>query len=326
MNLMFDFDPAQYAPALAREGFVHIRKGVSEGFYAILRRQVEEYMATRRMKEFAIGDKQQALYTFPEGGNYYDELLNAVAAVCSLPREKLVLSERHIKTYEDDTDPNPPLHKDRFASEIAVGLSVHVKPGSTLVLYPYDQVWVNTYNSSTELRKGLSSDVYPEALLRSARRVEIQDFPRDVIVFRGHSIWHLRASGAGTTMLYLKLNAFDCDPLGEDPRTPEYRKATEAGLALSDIALATCVPIVGRRVDSIQKRYTRRWEGTNAVALYGEPAFTIDDDEMRALRAMDGRLTLREIVAEMDGAPVDGYRKIRRLARRGIVDLLPTGH
>src|SRR5438067_389013 len=83
--------------------------------------------------------------------------------------EARVLSERHIKAYDADARPEPDAHKDRFASEISVGIAIRVQPGSTLVLYPYDEVGVNPFNSSAELYASLSSTEHPRVALRSAR-------------------------------------------------------------------------------------------------------------------------------------------------------------
>ena len=83
-------------------------------------------------------------------------MIETVAAVCGLHPRDVVLSERHIKVYEPNAVPDPPAHKDRFASQIAVGFSVHVPEGSTLVFYPYDHLEINPFNSSTELREPLA--------------------------------------------------------------------------------------------------------------------------------------------------------------------------
>ena len=104
-----------------------------------------------------------------------------------------MLSERHVKAYDADAASEPHAHKDRFASQISVGLSVHVKPGSTLVLYPYEETETNPFNTSVQLRASLSPDRYPEPRLKKAGRIEIKDAARDVIMFRGHTFWHLRA-------------------------------------------------------------------------------------------------------------------------------------
>jgi hypothetical protein len=326
MEPMFSFDPRAYAASYAAEGYVHIPRGLTNGFLALLSRQVEEYLRAGLVKNFVIGDKQQAIYQFPAGQDYHGQLLDAVAAVCGLNPRQLVLSERHIKAYDADAAPHPLAHKDRFASQVSVGLSVRVPPGSTLVLYPYDELDINPFNSSTEYRASLSPDRVPETTLQEARRVEIHDTPGDVIIFRGHAIWHLRERPANTVMLYLKLNTFYCDPLDEDARTPELRRHTEALLRAADAELAEAVPILGRRVDYIHRRFTRDWHEVVGVVLYGEKHFTIDQIELQALRMMDGRQSVRSLLKGLGErcGQAPGCGLIRRLAARGVIDLLPV--
>lgn len=326
MKPLFNFDPAQYAPAFASQGFVHIPGGLTEEFYQVLVKQVDDYLQGQLLKDFAIGDKQQALYQFPQGRDYYGELVSAVAGVCRADPAALVLSERHIKAYEAKAISDPPAHKDRFASEFAVGFSVRVTEGSTLVLYPHDELDVNAFNSSTELRASLRPEWTPEKTLANATRVEIQDSPRDVIMFRGNSIWHLRAKPAGTVMLYLKLNTFNCDPLGEDPATASFRVRTAELLTRSDEELERLVPLVGRRVDYVHRRYNRNWKEVIGVVLWGERPFSIDDAELRAFQAIDGKRTVRDLIEAMGPGASRPARaaKVRLLAGRGAIDLLPS--
>jgi hypothetical protein len=322
---MFAFDPHTYNRAFASTGYAYIPGGLTPAFLTLLAQQVEDYLQGELLKNFAIGDKQQALYQFPPGQDYHGQLLDMVGTVCGLDPRQLVLSERHIKAYDAGAAPFPLPHKDRFASEVSVGFSVRVPPGSTLVLYPDDEREVNQFNSSTEYRASLGPERVPEKALQHARRVVIADTPGDVIVFRGHSIWHLRERPANTVMLYLKLNAFHADPLGEDARTPQLRRYTEMLLQAPDGELEDAIPIVGRRVDSIQQRFTRDWREVRGVVLYGEKHFTIDEAELQALRMMDGRRCVRDIlkaVAKQGGASL-GCNQIRRLAARGVIDLLP---
>lgn len=323
-DAMFCFDPAKYAEHFAREGYVHIPGGVTEGFYRKMVKQVEENMKTKLMKEFAIGDKQQSMYEFPDDGHdYFNELRRYVGGVTGLKAQDLVVSERHVKAYEADASPTPHAHKDRFASEISVGLSVHVKEGSTLVLYPYDELDTNPFNTSVQLRASLSPDRYPEPRLEKARRIEIKDAQRDVIMFRGHKIWHLRANPALTTMLYFKMNALNCDPLGEDPRTPVLRNSTETAIGLSDDQLEKMVAHVGRRVDYIHRLFNRDWVEVPGVVLWNEKHFSIDEDEFRLLKALDGRRRLGDVVTAVNGTDrATMLSKVRRLARRGVVDLV----
>jgi hypothetical protein len=323
---MFIFDPAKYAEHFARHGYVHIPGGVSEQFYAKLVKQVDENMKSKKMKEFAIGDKQQAMYEFPDGADYAQELCDKIAAVCALKSDDIVISERHIKAYDADAQPHPNAHKDRYASQISVGLSVQVKERSTLVLYPYDENDINPFNTSVALRASLSPDRYPEPRLTQARRVEIQDAARDVIVFRGHTIWHLRENPANTTMLYLKLNAFNCDPLGEDRRTPPLRQETENNARVDDSQIGKLIPQIGRRVDYIHRMYTRDWREVAGVVLWNEKHFSVDEDELKMMQAMDGKRSVEAVAAAAiaasgaDRAAV--LEKVRRLARRGVIELL----
>lgn len=325
MDSMFAFIPQDYATAFASDGFVHIHQGLAPAFFRALVKQVDAYLAGDLLADFAIGDKQQALYEFPAGAEYHDQLLRAVAGVCGVAAGRLVLSERHIKAYEAKAVPDPLAHKDRFASEFAVGFSVRVPPGSALMLFADDELAVNPFNSSTELRASLRKETLPEATLRDARRVAIVDAPGDVIIFRGHAMWHLRSRPAGTVMLYLKLNTYNCDPLGEDPATAAIRERTIQLLTQPDTALAQMIPQLGRRVDYVQRRYNRDWREVIGVILWGQRHFTIDAAELRALQALDGRRCVREIIDAM-GPATDrqaNHVKLRCLAERGIIDLFP---
>src|SRR5690242_16764720 len=139
MQPMFAFDPQRYRSAFATEGYAHISGGLTTAFLALLAKQVEDYLKGELIKNFDIGAKQQALYQFPPGQDYHGQLLDMVSVVCGLDRRQLVLSERHIKAYDATAAAFPLPHKDRFASEVSVGFSVRVPPGSSLVLYPYDE-------------------------------------------------------------------------------------------------------------------------------------------------------------------------------------------
>jgi hypothetical protein len=278
------------------------------------------------LKDYLVGDKKQAVYQLPEGERYLKELLNTIGTICGLDPKELLLSERHIKVYDADAKPNPLAHKDRFASQISVGISVDVPEGSTLVLYPYDHLEVNPFNSSTELRASFAPERAPETYLQHARRVEIADKPGDVVVFRGHKIWHLRERPANTTMVYLKLNVLNCDPLGEDRLTQERRDTTMQLIEAADEEFAELLPLIGRRVDYFHKRYDRNWQEVIGVVLWGQPHKTIDEHELRVLQAIDGRSPVRTVLANALGASRSrtACDLVRSLAARGIVDLLPA--
>ena len=321
MSKMFDFDGASYAQHFTKSGFVHIPQGLTEEFYRRLVDYVEASFSISQKKEFAVGDKQQALFEFLEP-QHYDELRQTVAAVCNVAPESLALSERHIKQYESEAAPHPLAHKDRFGSEVAVGFSIHVPEGSSLVIYPDHDVSANPFNSTAELRSSFLLDRAPEPGLATAARVEIRDQPRDVMMFHGNAMWHLREYSAGTTVLYLKLNTYNCDTLGEDPVTAHLRSRT-ATLAQSPRSTWECsIPVLSRQVEYVERRYNRDWKEVIGVTVRGKPFATITDDELCLLQAMDGQRTVAEIVGPMGDGNCRVLETIRRLAEYGIVDLL----
>ncbi len=322
MNKMFAFNPADYAATFAAKGYVHIPGGLDAEFHRQLVGQVQAMREANRLKEWAIGDKQQSLYEFPTGHDYRRELCEYVGKVTGLNSDSLVISERHIKDYEAGAAPNPLPHKDRYATEIAVGFAVHVSPQSALVFYPFTDVGLNHFNTAAEFRASLSDEKLPEQVLKNAPRVEFHDRAGDVFMFHGNSIWHTRTNPANTTMLYFKMNSFHCDPLGEDPLTPAVRSKTAELLTLPDVELVKTVPVIGRRVDYIHQRFNRQWQQLAGVVLWGEKHLTVDQEELAALRLMDGLRTLGAVLAE--SAAVDKsvlLGKLRRLAARGVVDL-----
>jgi len=326
MEKMFTFNPSSYAREFTEKGFVLIPQGVTEEFHNYMVEQVENYRQPKVLKEFAIGNKQQSLFEFPDNSDSLNQLFEMVGGVTGLDSKRLVLSERHIKSYESDAAPNPLAHKDRYASEISVGLSIHVPKGSKLVLYPYDHLEVNPFNSAAGLRASFSPDQHPEGYLETARKVVYSDSPRDVLLFRGNAVWHLRSNPANTVNLYLKLNSFNCDPIGEDPTTEMTRKRTLEALTMSDDVLLNLIPMIGRRVDYVHRQCTRQWDEIFGVVLWGESHFTIDEQEFAALKTMDGKRNVRSVLAQMNGSTnqTGCLSKIRRLAARGVVDLVPA--
>lgn len=322
MPKMFSFDPTAYAETFLERGYAHISPGLRPEFLANLLRYVDDSFDEKHLKDFARGDKQQAMYEFLEA-EHYDELRDVVGALCGVEPSSLTLSERHIKQYEAGANPHPLAHKDRFGSEFSVGFSIRVPQGSTLVIYPQDELGANPFNSTAELRSSFSPETVPEPRLKTARRLEIQDRPGDVQVFRGSAMWHLREHGAETTVLYLKLNTYNCDTLGEDPHTDETREQTLSTLNMG-VAWTSTVPVLGRRVDYIHRRYSRDWKELFGVVLSGQPHTTISEMEFDILRAMDGQLTAKDVSSQFGLSSGAAAEAIRRLAQRGIVDLLTT--
>jgi hypothetical protein len=324
---IFAFDPADYHNTFAEHGWVHIKNGIHPEFFSELERFAEESLGSTKLDQFAIkGKKEQSLYEFPPGVDFPAELFDAVSAVCGLRRETMTLSERHIQAYEANAAPEPVAHKDRFPSQISVGLSVAVPPESRLVLYPYDHRELNPFNASAALLRSLQPHEQPDVILKDAREVEIADEAGDVVMFYGSTTWHLRRRSARSVNLYLKVNDFDADPLGEDPSTPLRRERTLALLANGD-GLAERVPARSRRLDFVSRQYTvHGWHESLAVALYGEPPIGLTPAQLELLRLVDGRQTLGELLDEVTRRN-GGEREVVQtdavsLVERGVLDLV----
>jgi hypothetical protein len=120
------------------------------------------------------------------------------------------------------------------------------------------------------------------------------------------------------------MNTYNCDTLGEDPHTAEFRQRTLSFLNAPAAEQAEKIPVLARRVDYIHRRYARDWSEVFGVVIYGEPHATISRVEFEVLRQMDGKRTVREIASQLAAmnAGENAGEAIRDLARRGIVDLL----
>jgi hypothetical protein len=322
---IFAFDPIRYRAQFEAQGWVHIKGGIDAEFLAVLQDFARASLAETRLDSFAIkGKKEQSLYTFPPDVDFPDELFDAVTAVCGLQRERMTLSERHIQAYERDADPEPPAHKDRFPSRISIGLSIDIPPESQLVLYPYDERAINPFNTSAGFRRHLQSSELPEVVLKGAREVVLDDAAGDVVMFHGSSTWHLRRSAARSVNLYLKVNDFGCDPLGEDPRTPAIRERSRELLADGGTVGERTV-VLSRRFDTVARVYTRnQWEGRLEAVVFGEPAFGITALQGEMIRSVDGGMRFDDLVRRVAGGaePEHVRRQALVLVERGALDLV----
>jgi hypothetical protein len=325
---IFAFDPAQYRDMYAQTGWVHIKQGVDADFLEAVRDFARNSLTDERLGAFAIqGKKGQAVYDFPSEVNFPDEIFDVVSSLCGLSRETITLSERHIQSYDLDADPNPPAHKDRFPSQVSVGLSIEIPRESRLVLYPHEHREVNPFNSSTAFYRSLQPHELPEVVLKGAREIEIDDEAGDVVAFPGSTTWHLRRNSPGATNLYIKLNDFDCDPLGEDPETSARRDRTVALLAArGDSSLEQHSVVLSRRLDFVGRQYTRNnWQEQLQAALWGSDPFGLAPLQLEMLQKVDGKRTLGSLVDELctDGRSRDAVLEDAiTLVERGALDLI----
>jgi hypothetical protein len=318
---MFDFDLADAAAAYAAQGWVHMPGAVHSEFLDELRGQATDASSSAPLRAKGLrGEKEQRLLELPAGLTWETELFDVIAPLCGLVRSTMALSERHIKSYREDADPCPAAHKDRFASQISIGLTVEVQEGSHLVLFPDTDRGENPYLDA-RLRESLEPDQLPEVVLAAAPEVAISDRPGDVTVFPGSDMWHLRRGSAGTTAVYLKVNDFDCDPLGEDPTTGARRAQTVAlAEAGPEHELLRSIPTLSRRFESVNREHRREgWPEFLVANVWGERPFPVSGAEFDLLRALDGVASVSDLVARLGAGTPEG---IRRLAQRGAIDLL----
>ena len=323
---IFDFDPSGYIDTYRSQEWVHIPGGVSEEFHQVLSRYASNESDSHVLADWAKGNKEQSLFEFPEEVDYPNELFDVVAEVCGLNRAGMTLSERHIKSYEADAVPEPPAHKDRFPSQVSVGLSIEIPEESTLVLYPHEHRGVNAFNKASDFAASLQPDETPDVALKTAREVELNDRARDVVMFAGSSMWHLRRRAARSLNLYLKLNDFGCDPLAEDPGTAELRSSTLSALSRSNgRELDTLVPVLSPRFDTVSRVYLRNGQETLQAELFGEQAFGITELQFQALGTIEGRRPLATAVADLAGAgdEAEARAALLYLADRGAIELVP---
>lgn len=326
----FAFEPARYAGDYAERGYVHIRQGINRDFLKFALDQLERLQAAEaKLENWEFkGKKSQFLFEFPEDGDWPLGVKAKVAAVAGLPAAKMTLCERHIKAYHATAPDSPPPHKDRVASQVAVGIALLVPEGSDMVLYPEHHREVNAFASTELLRRSLDEDALPEKLLAGVAPVRLNMRPGDVVIFRGSSIYHERHRPANTVVLYLKFNALGLDPLCEDPETAPRRAASLQLLeASSDRQLLALPAAPSPRLEHVARLYSRLgWKEILQAQVYGGKQFNLSEEDFRLLRATDGAATIAELLERLGYADV-AYGKlipaIRRLVRLQALDLLP---
>lgn len=326
---VFDLDPTHLRELFRAQGWLHIRSGLTEEFLGFAQDHVRRVAAASDPLSGAAikGAKEQFVFPFPDGIDLQTQVHGIIAELTGLDPSRTVLSERHVKAYLPDADPAPLAHKDRFASQIAVGLTLAVGEDSHVVLWPRDEQQVNEH-LTTGLRDSLRPDQMPEAVLDVSSAVMLRDAPGDVLVFHGSRTWHLRRNSASTTLVYLKFNDFGSDPLAEDPTTPERQQTTRRVLAEGE--LATAVPALARTFDSVA-RETGLLPGreTWAVNVWQDGARTttaLPADWVPLVEAAAANLTVAELAARGVGGlnHEQVHVAVRSLAERGVLDLLPS--
>lgn len=325
---IFSFDPRELRQSYAEQGWLHIRSGLTPEFLAYAVEHVAQAAKDQALAGAAIrGAKTQFVFEFPGDLDLQAEVHDVIATLSGMDPAKTVLSERHIKAYDADADPAPLAHKDRYASQVSVGLTLKVGPDSHVVLWPADEREVNEHLTAG-LRDSLRPDETPEARLSDDTAVMLHDAPGDVLVFPGSSTWHLRRHSASTTLVYLKFNDFGSDPLAEDQTSQTRRAATQEVLAKGDDAVDGCAIELSRGFDTVAREQGR------AAGREIWSVNTWQDGERRnrpipaawvgVLEAVgDGRPVAQLAADGVAGLQADDVRvAVRGLAERGALDLI----
>lgn len=327
---IFSFNAADYARDYETNGYAHVKGGVEPEFLKFALQQYQRLASSSAdMKEWEFkGKKLQFLFEFPENSDWPKGVKDAVATVAGLPKDRVTLCERHLKAYNSTAVEEPPAHKDRAASQVTVGLPLVVPEGSHLKLYPEHRREMNLFGSTALYRTSLDEEDLPENALAQVEPLRIEVPPGDVILFRGSCIYHERQKPANTTLLYLKFNAFDLDPIGEDPNTPAQRTSSMELLNSSDEQLLNLRVMVSPQLDEIKRTYSRiGWREIIQARVFGGKEFGLSEADFHLLKSLptDGRPTLADLLSSA-GFDVFAHREqlpaLRRLVRLQALDLL----
>src|SRR5258708_15793044 len=202
---VFAFAPNEFARDFKENAFVHIRKGVTGEFLEFAREQLVRCwqsgyneISAREIKS----KKKQYLFDLPRDDTFLSELFAALARLTGYAGPDMTLSERHIMIYDENAAALPPLHKDRLASEVSIGIPLEASANDRIVLFPWSAREINLLdsavycerapNSLLESAEGwnLASGECPRlSRIESSPLVELDGKPGDVVIFRGSSIF-----------------------------------------------------------------------------------------------------------------------------------------
>lgn|GEM_PF-925754 len=319
---VFAFDPESCKDEFQSKGFIHIKGGVTPEFIATAREQIDlclrddlQCLSERAFKN----KKQQYLFKFPEDNTLLRGAMDAITAVTSLRRETVALSERHVNVYVSNADPRPPAHKDRFASQVSVGIPLYMPEESILIMYPDQSREINRFDSAEDWRSSFTTAELPENALKDVEPMKLRVGVGDVIMFLGSRIYHGRYNSADAVVLYLKLNDVRLDPLGEDPFISLQRKASLEILALrTSQDLLACTIEISPRLIRISRHYTRdNWNEVLQAQVAGEKPFLLSEKDMTLINGVRGRCTVRELFAQMGVSVADAPGHLDRMHRLG---------
>jgi hypothetical protein len=200
--------------AFHRDGYAVLRDFVDADFLSYCESNLRGCLAEGQSDRDIPGKKSQFVLDWPRAARLRDELFFTAAALLRCAADAIVLSERHFHVYSADAPARPLPHKDRAATQLAIGIPLDTGD-SALMLFP-DASPANVIESAVGLRRALDGcDARIADFMARAPAVRLDTKRGDAIAFLGSRIFHERYDAAGTAILYLKLNNFGADPLGE---------------------------------------------------------------------------------------------------------------
>ena len=124
--------------------------------------------------------------------------------------------------------------------------------------------------------------------------------------------------------LYLKLNDFNSDPLGEDPSTDRRREETMKLVQSGNGQLVTAQPVLARRFESVTEQYSRLWDHTRVAEVWDSGPVPLEDVDLKVLQSLNGQ-SVQGVAEQVSAEGVSAEQvqsAVKRLAERGVLDLL----
>ena len=273
---------------------------------------------SHKLDEFAIAEKEQSLFELPADVDHERELFDTVCgSAVSIGRRSRSRSATSQATSRTPPPSRRP-HKDRYPSQVSVGLSISIPAES------------RSSCTSTPTASSTRSTRAPACSPPSAARAaggalkDARSWSRRRRSRRRHVPWLTPGTSAGIRRalnLYFKFNDFGCDPLGEDPATGRLRERTLAALAAGQYE--RMVPRLSRTLDTVSRTAVRDgWREVLEARVFGEEPTGLTHLQHAAVTTLDGREDVAALAARLGGNGAVG--EIVRLAELGVLDLVPS--
>nr|WP_306265156.1 hypothetical protein [Pararhizobium sp. IMCC3301] len=218
--MCFKYDLTPFKAELHTNGYVHLKDVLSDTFVAELKDFNEKAMSLAAEENKSVqvkGKKRQFVFGFSSDETAL-EFRKGIACLTSMDEDKITISERHLKVYDEKANPWPSPHKDRCASQISIGLPIALSKGSTVAVFPTLDQSENPNDKAMFISE--SDNINSQQAYVANEAVLLNESVGDLILFNGSSIFHERVKAAGTSVLYIKINDKGDDPLGENIYTP----------------------------------------------------------------------------------------------------------